>query len=104
MVFDQELFRDTIRRRLENEHLSVRGASKIIGIGASTLSRIVSGEKPNISSFMAIATWLNSDVTLFFDGRPLDDRYGYLHDALLELHIEPKTATSITEFVKNVMY
>jgi len=104
MNFNQSLFEDTIRKRLEADRLSVRGASKIIGIGASTLSRILSGENPNISSFMAIATWLNSDITLFFDQNPLDDRYRYLHDALLELHIDPKMANSITELVKEVMY
>lgn len=47
-----------LRRKLEKEGISVREASRQIGIAHTTLARVLEGESLDLSTVMAVSRWI----------------------------------------------
>jgi transcriptional regulator with XRE-family HTH domain len=67
MSFNRQVFRAHLQSALLQHHLSLRDAAKRSGISASTLSRLVNGETPDMETFAALVEWLQADTSAFFD-------------------------------------
>lgn len=54
-------------RAIMAEHgLSERKAAKQVGISVSTMSRLLNGKIPDITTFALVVKWLEMDASLFF--------------------------------------
>ncbi|HLZ64371.1 MAG TPA: helix-turn-helix transcriptional regulator [Ktedonosporobacter sp.] len=67
MSFNHQVFRAHLQAALLQNHLSLRDAAKHSGVSASTLSRLVNGETPDMETFAALVSWLRADARAFFD-------------------------------------
>src|SRR5579859_2074884 len=65
--FNHQVFRAHLQAALLQNHLSLRDAAKHSGVSASTLSRLVNGETPDMETFAALVSWLRADTRAFFD-------------------------------------
>lgn len=67
MGFDQQTFRTHLQATLLQHHLSLREAARKSGVSASTLSRLVNGETPDMETFALLIKWLECDPNIFFN-------------------------------------
>lgn len=67
MSFNHQVFRAHLQGTLQRYHLSLREAAKQSGVSASTLSRLLKGETPDMETFATLTHWLGADVSAFFD-------------------------------------
>ena len=67
MSFNQQVFRAHLQMTLQQSHLSLREAAKRSGVSASTWSRLLNGETPDMETFATLTQWLQADVSAFFD-------------------------------------
>lgn len=74
MPFNRQLFSAAIQARLLQQGLSLREAAKESGVSASTISRLLNGEIPDLGSFQAITCWLQADANMFLDHIPRENR------------------------------
>ncbi|MCI4659677.1 helix-turn-helix domain-containing protein [Cryobacterium zhongshanensis] len=51
--------------RIESEHLSRRQAARQIGVSASLLSRLRSGQRPDLDAYVSIVHWLHMSTEDF---------------------------------------
>ena len=65
--FNHQVFRAHLQSALLQHHLSLRDAAKRSGVSASTLSRLVNGETPDMETFATLVEWLQADTRAFFD-------------------------------------
>ena len=75
--------------RVSNDHISWRTAAGEIGVSPSLLTRVRSGQRPNLEAFAAITRWL---------GRPADE---FFLDPLQEADdAQPPLASSINALLR----
>jgi transcriptional regulator with XRE-family HTH domain len=65
--FNHRTFRAYLQATLQQSHLSLRDAARASGVSASTLSRLLNGETPDLETFATLAQWLQVDAGAFFD-------------------------------------
>lgn len=66
-VFNKKLFADKLLVRQKENQLSVRKASKEIGISASTLSRLNNQQIiPDLETFYLCVKWIGMKMEFFF--------------------------------------
>lgn len=61
-----ERFRIEAKKR---KRIGLRGYSKMIGISASTMSRIINGSKPDIDTILIVCNFLNLKIDKFFKNK-----------------------------------
>lgn len=61
-------------RARASKDLSWRELARLIGVGASTMSRLAQGQNPDVNAFARIVRWLNVPAEAFIveDGRPVN--------------------------------
>lgn len=64
--FDAKYFAYMVQSKREKDKLTLRELARLIGVSAPTLSRIESGNEPNIVTFGQICEWLRYDPAKFF--------------------------------------
>lgn len=65
-MFNRQLFAASLETHIANRKLSLRQAATESGVSASTLSRLLRGELPDMESFEKLAAWLQRDPGVFF--------------------------------------
>jgi transcriptional regulator with XRE-family HTH domain len=66
MTFDHDKFSKAIRaKRVVELNIDMRQAAKLIGISASTLSRVERSGMPDIITFGLICNWLKKDLKTY---------------------------------------
>lgn len=66
MTFEHDKLAKAIRsKRVIELDIDLRGAAKLIGTSASTLSRIERGGMPDIITFGLICDWLKKDMKIY---------------------------------------
>jgi transcriptional regulator with XRE-family HTH domain len=66
-MFNRDLFAATLKAYLaSHNNLSLREAGRRSGVSASTLSRIMTGEMPDIDSFGKLCAWIRQVPGTFF--------------------------------------
>lgn len=64
-MFDAKLFLSSIWAKLIGNKISGREAARQVGISASTMSRLLNGETPDINTFALVVKWLQMDANVF---------------------------------------
>lgn len=65
-MFNRELFDAALAAYLATHKLSLREAARSSGVSASTLSRLVNGEAPDIENFGRLCLWMGQLPGAFF--------------------------------------
>ena len=65
-MFDRQLFAASLEAKLTRNKLSLREAAKQCGVSASTLSRLLRGESPDIEIFGTLCEWMGESPGAFF--------------------------------------
>ena len=105
-MFDRALFSAAIQSHLLHRGLSLREAAKESGVSASTLSRIINGEAPDLDSFASILTWLKANANQFFSTQyqenMLNEAWTGLYLCLQELGVPAHVRDAIVTIVQKV--
>jgi transcriptional regulator with XRE-family HTH domain len=64
--FDSACFSETMQKYLKERNLSLREASKEIGVSASTTSRVMNGKVPDVISLYLFSYWMGINMEYFF--------------------------------------
>jgi len=106
---------DAIRRRREQQGLSLRDVADETGVSASTLSRIENGTgKPDADNIARLAAWLDMPIerVMHHGHRPASDPKPvvyYPHESTPEIveahlradrHLTPQTAKALSELFR----
>ena|SRR5258708_18185284 len=67
MNFDSQLFSAMIQARLHQKKISAREAARNAGVSASTMSRLINGDAPDMDTFSLMVKWLEIDANVFLN-------------------------------------
>lgn len=65
-MFNRQLFSASLDTHITSNKLSLRDAAKQCGVSASTLSRLLRGETPDMDSFGLLCDWMCTRPGVFF--------------------------------------
>src|SRR3982074_2032405 len=106
---------NAVRRRREQQGLSLRDVAELTGVSASTLSRIENGTgKPDADNIARLTSWLNMPMERVLSGRHPDSDEApaviyYPHEStpeIVEAHLRadrnltPETANALSELFR----
>lgn len=106
MSFNRQAFRTRLQVAIQQGHFSLREAAKESGVSASTLSRLLNGEMPDMETFATLTRWLQADVSVFFDHeqRVIEEDetsvWAMLCMALVELHMPADFVEALVKMVQ----
>lgn len=66
-MFDSQLFSAMIQARLHQKKISAREAARNAGVSASTMSRLINGDVPDMDTFSLMVKWLEIDANVFLN-------------------------------------
>lgn len=75
-MFDRQCFAAALESHLASHYLPLREAAKQSGISASTLSRLLHGETPDMETFAQLCRWLGVVPGAFFSDVGADSARG----------------------------
>lgn len=65
-----EALAESVRRRRESSGMSIRQAGNAAGVSPATVTRIESGEHPDLATFLRLCAWLQERPEQFFADGP----------------------------------
>lgn len=98
----QELGR-LIREKREKERLSVRQAAALAGVSFSTLSRVESGNQPDLATFLQLCAWLGYPPDHFYSEIARRTDISAVDQVIKHLSTDPRLSKEAAQRIAGVV-
>lgn len=94
-----------VRKRREDNGLSVRQAAQAADVSFATITRVEDGNQPDLTTFLKLCAWLGRSPSSFFRPvaeRPVDHLGKALEHLAADPHLDDRAADKIVSLVKDL--